>query len=978
MPQHGRAPRVVLYVLFALSGFAGLIYESIWSHYLKLFLGHAAYAQTLVLCIFMGGMALGAWLAGRHSARLRRPLLIYAVVEALLGVAALLFDAGFRGAQAWMFDSVIPGLGAPLAIDIAKWSLAAAIILPQSVLLGATFPLMSAGLVRLYPQMPGRALGWLYFTNSLGAAVGVLVSGFVLIDMVGLPGTILSAGLINFGLALSVYGLVRRKNIWALPALVEQPSSAERRVSSVLLWTAGITGAASFFYEIAWVRMLSLVIGAATHSFELMLSAFITGLALGSFYIRGRIDRCEDPPRLLGMIQVVMGALAVLSIHLYMDLFKAMAWWLQAIDRNDSAYVAFTLFAHLLCFLLMLPATFCAGMTLPLITAALMRDGGERAIGRVYAANTLGSILGVLAAVHLVLPLLGLRSVLLAGAALDIGLGVYLLRFSTAGWMQHRRMAVLISLLFAAVAIGVKFDPQVTSSGVFRLGRYLSREPIVFHRDGKTATVDVGQIKKDGFTYIATNGKVDAGLRTIGPPTMDEDTMLLLGVLPLNYAPSARQVAVIGMGSGRTTHVLLHAPSIEQVHTIEIEPAMVQGAQFFGAATEKTFKDPRSIIQIEDAKTYFARSGKKFDLIISEPSNPWVSGVASLFSQEFYQQVQRYLAPGGLFVQWFHLYEIDKPLAATVINAIDASFSDYVIYATNYADIVIVATPSGELPPLSQYVFEEAAFKPLLQRLNINGPADLMIRRGGRAETLRPLMAAQNPRANSDYFPVLDQGAVKSRFLELNATDFIQLYPYSSRLELGTARLAARPTPVSGLAYSELAAGAHDLASYVAWREGRGAAPPADMDPGLKGLYVGLSMIESSCEADDLEFVWLSAMRSLTSQYAVYLDKHAALGLLRRIRGAACYSKLSDTGRQWVDLFAGVSQDDWQQTQRAAEAMVKTQPAGFQGEAFVFAELLLADIKAEGYKKAMNRELKYGRRMPNWFPLIYLRANINF
>src|SRR5580765_4285500 len=179
--------------IFVVSGFTGLIYESIWSHYLKRFLGHAAYAQTLVLAIFMGGMALGAWAASRASTRLRDPLIAYALIEALIGITSLFFHDVFVATTGLAFDRVIPALGSPGAVQAFKWSLAAALILPQSVLLGATFPLMTGGVLRLRPERAGYVVAMLYFTNSLGAAAGVLASGFYFIAAAGLPGTIAAA-----------------------------------------------------------------------------------------------------------------------------------------------------------------------------------------------------------------------------------------------------------------------------------------------------------------------------------------------------------------------------------------------------------------------------------------------------------------------------------------------------------------------------------------------------------------------------------------------------------------------------------------------------------------------------------------------------------------------------------------------------------------------------------------------------------------
>jgi spermidine synthase len=267
-----RHQRNLFYLLFTLSGFSGLIYESIWSHYLKLFLGHAAYAQTLVLAIFMGGMAIGSWLAGRYSVRWRNLLLGYALTEGVIGLCALVFHGVFVSATELAYSTVIPEIGSPWAVDLFKWSLAGSLILPQSILLGATFPLMSAGLIRRFPAESGTSLAMLYFTNSLGAAVGVLVSGFVLMNAVGLPGTILTAGLINIALALVVWSLVR--NTPEKPGRATPPKSAKDAAHGwhLLLTASLLTGAASFMYEIGWIRMLSLVLGSSTHSFELMLS----------------------------------------------------------------------------------------------------------------------------------------------------------------------------------------------------------------------------------------------------------------------------------------------------------------------------------------------------------------------------------------------------------------------------------------------------------------------------------------------------------------------------------------------------------------------------------------------------------------------------------------------------------------------------------------------------------------------------------
>src|SRR3990172_6299324 len=208
MLQH-TPPRAAFYALFIASGFAGLIYESIWTHYLKLFLGHAAYAQSLVLVVFMGGLAAGSALLARVSTRLRNPLAGYALVEALIGLCAFGFHELFVAATDWSYATLLPALDSESAALAAKLALACLLILPQSVLLGTTFPLMSAGLARAHPAASGESVAMLYFSNSLGAAAGVLASGFVLIAWAGLPGTLRTAGAINLVLAALVAWLAR-------------------------------------------------------------------------------------------------------------------------------------------------------------------------------------------------------------------------------------------------------------------------------------------------------------------------------------------------------------------------------------------------------------------------------------------------------------------------------------------------------------------------------------------------------------------------------------------------------------------------------------------------------------------------------------------------------------------------------------------------------------------------------------------------
>ncbi len=510
--------RRLLLLAFALSGFAGLIYESLWTHYLKLFLGHAAYAQTLVLGIFMGGLAAGSFISSRHSARWTNLLRGYALAEAAIGVVAVLFHPIFVAATEAAHTQIFPALASPVAVTLFKWLLAGALILPQSVVLGMTFPLMAGGFIRTYPARPGASLALLYFCNSIGGAVGVLASAFYLIPRLGLPGTSMVAGGINLVLACTVWWVTAARPHRAtddIAAPEERSRPFTEAPYRLLIAVSLLTGTASFVYEIAWTRMLSLVLGSSTQAFELMLSAFILGLAFGGLWIKRRIDALANPIRFLGGVQMAMGALALATLALYGWMFPLMRWLTDTLPRNDSGYVAFNLASHAIAMAVMLPATFFAGSTLPLITFALVRSRhGEASIGTVYGANTVGAIVGVVLAVHIGLPMLGLKYLVSAGAVLDMGLGIALLAIDPARVARAVPVSMAAAVLWLAVVLaGVQFDTRMMASGVFRAnqGVLTATSDVVFYRDGKTATVAVSD---DGVhVAIRTNGKIDASVK---------------------------------------------------------------------------------------------------------------------------------------------------------------------------------------------------------------------------------------------------------------------------------------------------------------------------------------------------------------------------------------------------------------------------------------------------------------------------------
>jgi len=782
-----------------------------------------------VLAVFLGGLAVGALAVAERSRRMRSPLLAYALAEGGLALAGLVFHPVFVAVTGGAYDALLPAVSDAGFASVARWVLAVGLILPQSILLGTTFPLMSAGVVRLAPDRSGRRISSLYFLNSLGGAVGVLLGGFVLVTHVGLPGTLVAAALLN--VLAAVGAVVARPSSPRVAGSPTPPEPTEDAIQGgVTLWTVLLvvsfgTAVASFIYEIGWIRMLSLVMGSATHSFEIMLSGFILGLAIGALVIRRRTDFSRRPVKLLGIVQWCMGLTALATLPVYLGSFGWMAELMDRLPRTDTGYGLFGVARYALALAIMLPSTICAGMTLPLITNTLLRRGaGERAIGWVYGVNTLGSVLGVGLAGLILLPSLGLERMIVAGAALDMALGVGLLILALERGAALRRLGLAaagVTATGATVALAlavVDFEPVVLTGGVFRYGAVpdTTEHRVVYYADGRTATVGVHAVLASELVVQTSNGKPDASLSRRwlrsaeerlepGPiEWQDESTQLLSAMTTLAHAPRARRAAMIGHGSGISAHYLLSSPALESLVTIEIEPRMIEASRAFYPANERAFDDPRSSFVIDDAKAYFAARRARYDLILSEPSNPWVSGVASLFTREFYDRVSNYLTADGVFGQWIQLYEIRDDDLLTILAALDDVFGDYRGFLVGDTDLLLVATGGDHLPEPDWSVFDAPALVEDLAHVLPFTPDHMNAIRLFDGEALAPLVSTWSP-VNSDYRPILGHRAERGRFVQSFASGFYGLaidpFDLVGALAGRRAPLARHgtPAPVLGL-----------------------------------------------------------------------------------------------------------------------------------------------------------------------------------
>jgi len=846
---------LVLLLLFVLSGIAGLIYQSIWSHYLGLVLGHAAYAQTLVLTIFMGGMALGAWLASRWSGRSRHLILAYAIIELAIGVMGLLFHGVFVAYTDFSQQTVLPSLSSATVAHLYQWLSASILILPQCILLGATFPLLSAGLLRTQEEGVGEVLGGLYFSNSIGAAMGALLTTFLLLPWIGMPGTILTAGVLNILVALIAWVVSRAlsgRPVQSAASVAREAADPGQyqRLSKILLVSAFITGATSFVYEIGWVRLLNQALGTTIHSFELMLAAFILGLAFGGLWVRRRATCIRDVIAYAGGAQILMGISALLSLVAFSQSFHWVGWMMQALARSDGGYVLFNIGGAVVSLLVMFPAAFFAGMTLPLFTLALLnKGGGEQVIGRVYAANTLGAIAGVMLMMHVLTPLIGVRLGVMLAALADAALGLYLIRAVSPArrTMGYALGGAVTAAALIVVAYGGRIDPLQQVSGVFRTGVVAppAGMTVPYLRDGKTATVAV-TAHDSGMTLISTNGKPDASLM-MGDrwlPSADEITMVMVGSLPYIHHPDPRRIAVIGWGSGLTTHTLTGSPRAQSIETVEIEQAMFEGAKLFRPRVSRAYDDPRSRVRFDDARTYFSTGNRRYDVVVSEPSNPWVSGVASLFTKEFYGFVKRHLEQDGILVQWLHTYELNDKLLGTMVAALVSEFPNTELYVTNTNDLIFIAH-KGERANPNWSAIKEEPLASELERVGLLSQADFEIRRVGGPQVLATYVRNLGVSPYSDFYPTVSLNAPRSRFKRELADSLVSLVdnglPVMDILDHRQARVPRHMRDTSAARLSNAARGALSIRQALVGRDASLLAQSAGL-----ATYVGALQKASS------------------------------------------------------------------------------------------------------------------------------------
>lgn len=789
----------LLAAAFVLSGAAGLMYQVVWSRLLVLVFGSTTLAVSTVLSVFMGGLALGAWLVGRWIDRRQRPLIIYAALELGIGLYALFVP--------WGLDRVLPvyqavwsgssSVGLLLAVRVA---LIAVILIIPTTLMGATLPVISravaSGMVTVWVTsaagVAGR-VGRFYALNTAGAVAGAWLTGFVLLPTFGVTPTIRIAVGCNLAAAAAAWLLGRR---WAVAPTAEplpvraartEERASEARPRRVRAWvflTLALSGAAALIDEVAWARALGLILGSSVYAFTAMLATFLIGLA-GGAALGVRLARRVAPRlALLGAVQIgvaIAGLVTVIGLsHLPMALVRG-ADALGALGARAIPLLQFGL-----SFLVMCLPTVGFGLVFPLALHVVMRESGHphrdhlddvgATVGRIYAVNTVGAIVGAGLAGFVLIPVIGVQGSLLLAVGVSLALGVGLV-WADPSVSRRRATGLALGLALAgsvAVTMIPSWSATLMSSGMYwNLPRYvalykaagargltdeLAAVRTVYQREGLTATVVVQREAGKGRT-LTINGRTESGDAFMR-------TQVLIAHWPMWLARSGDRVLVIGMGSGATAGSVLGYP-IGRLDVVELEAAILDASRFFEPENGRPLADPRTRAIAADGRNFLLLSDERYDVIISQPSLPWVAGAATLFTQDFFDIAASRLAPGGVFGQWVTADAMGADQLRSVMAAFASVFPHFLVVEPTGGDLFLLGSqrPLALDPARVAGALAHPARAGDLGRVLVFGPQDLSLMVVGDESTVVPLLAGVVPNTDENLYvefsgPVAFAGAI--------------------------------------------------------------------------------------------------------------------------------------------------------------------------------------------------------------------------
>ncbi len=707
------AAGAIILFLFFCSGGLGLMYEIVWTRLLRHVMGNTVYSVTTVLSAFMAGLALGSYLGGKIIDRRGDPLKVYGLLQGAVGVYCLFLPSLIRSAEP-LYRLLYQNFGQSYQLlNLLRFFFSSLFLLLPATFMGATFPVLSKFFIRSSERV-GWTIGTLYALNTFGAVLGSFATGFVFIPLLGVSRTIYLAALFSILICPVAFVLSRYLSsgheVFSGPApaaigkeeilsIRVRPPAMTRFFPPALLAAYALSGFAALVYEIAWTRVLALIIGSSVYAFCLMLTAFILGLALGGIVFSRFLHRWKDLVLVFAVFELAIGFSSLLTVPVFGRLPLLMT---QLVVRFSYSFRILLTLEFALVFLIMIVPTVLMGGAFPLVGRLYTRSADEigSSIGKVYAFNTLGSILGSFAGGFLLLPWLGIRKTILAAVLVNLAIGLFFLGLSYTLSAKRKGTLAAATAIIAAVLIALLpgWDRATMSSGpylyAFRLlqqrrevGRGIPKANILYYKEGVSDTVTVTE-DFPGMRSYRTNGKVD------GSNGLDMYTQKLLAHVPILLHPGPRSVLVIGLATGVTLGSAGRYP-VERLDCVEISPSAREPYRFFLDVNYDVLSDPRARLIIADGRNYLSLSGETYDVITSEPSNPWIAGVADLFTREFFEILRSRLNPGGVACSWIHAHSLEDRDFRSVVRTFRSVF-DHVIVWESFSGLDYLLVGSAE------------------------------------------------------------------------------------------------------------------------------------------------------------------------------------------------------------------------------------------------------------------------------------------
>ena len=669
---------MLVYILFMLSGCTSLIFEVIWFQLLELVFGSTTLAISTILVAYMLGLGVGALFAGRISSYLKNGVRTYGFIEIMIGLYALAVPTLVA-----LYPDINAAITGSLSFQLAtmiRFLLSLTVFLVPTFLMGATLPILIHALTDNSKRL-GPSVATLYGVNTTGAVVGVLAATFVLLPSVGLhTSNVVAACLSTLAGLIAVFLIAPKFGSQGVPyvqAAAQRPVAlGQERV--LLLASFAVVGASGMAYEVCWSRALGMVFGSSIYAFSITLATFLAGIAAGSLLIRRYVKSCNP-----GSNSYIAGLL-LLAVTSYAAtaLLPGMPDMLNALFMRHTISTTWLLTGLLQgSVLIMLVPALLLGAMFPLVVNALEpenRTEAGAAVGRLYFTNTMGAAFGAFVAGFVMIPTFGIPVTVAVTASATLLCAAALLIQKKSMVPSAAATGILISAVLV-LTIPPYWNPTLLTAGVYHNPDYyqgfgieelplqgLKKQGLIYYKEGVNSTVSVHRL--DGSSLdLRINGKTDASLG-------DMSTQVLLGQIPQLFGSvDTDRYLVIGLASGITTgSITLHQPS--HIDVLELEPAVIEASHFFDEYNHEPLSNPHVRVIADDARAFIGTVREPYDAVISEPSNPWLSGASSLFTKEFFQAARQALGDDGVLLQWLQLYGMDTASVQAVLSALRSQF----------------------------------------------------------------------------------------------------------------------------------------------------------------------------------------------------------------------------------------------------------------------------------------------------------------